>query len=144
MSVLLLRIPMIPVSDSGVFQAPRAAIAVKWKIRQWRQRYARPLLEALWSWLEEQEQRCPPGGALHRDTAPQGLRRRKKTPQNAFLIPSPLVSTSTPVANIRVSTSRPDANIRVSTSRPDAFTRLSTCLALATAQLKSTASMVKL
>ncbi|EAC1403649.1 hypothetical protein APX81_17175 [Escherichia coli] len=133
MSVLLLRIPMIPVSDSGVFQAPRAAIAVKWKIRQWRQRYARPLLEALWSWLEEQEQRCPPGGALHRDTAPQGLRRRKKTPQNAFLIPSPLVSTSTPVANIRVST-----------SRPDAFTRLSTCLALATAQLKSTASMVKL
>ncbi|MCV4796479.1 transposase, partial [Escherichia coli] len=36
------------------------------KIRQWRQRYARPILEDLWSWLEEQEQRCPPGGALHK------------------------------------------------------------------------------
>lgn len=24
------------------------------KIRQWRQRYARPILEDLWSWLEEQ------------------------------------------------------------------------------------------
>ncbi|EGW8557380.1 IS66 family transposase [Salmonella enterica] len=62
---------------------PRAAIAVKKiaglyrlekkissrpveKIRQWRQRYARPILEELWSWLEEQEQRCPPGGALHK------------------------------------------------------------------------------
>ncbi|ELO0596784.1 IS66 family transposase, partial [Salmonella enterica] len=62
---------------------PRAALAVKKiaglyrlekkissrpveKIRQWRQRYARPILEELWSWLEEQEQRCPPGGALHK------------------------------------------------------------------------------
>ncbi|EEV2134617.1 IS66 family transposase, partial [Escherichia coli] len=57
---------------------PRAAIAVKKiaglyrlekkissrpveKIRQWRQRYARPILEDLWSWLEEQEPQCSPG-----------------------------------------------------------------------------------
>ncbi|ECF1925580.1 hypothetical protein E1L25_27040, partial [Salmonella enterica subsp. enterica serovar Newport] len=51
----------------------------------WRQRYARPILEDLWSWLEEQEQRCPPG-----DTA------------------IPLVSTSTPVANTLLSTSASD------------------------------------
>ncbi len=62
---------------------PRAAIAVKKiaglyrlekkissrpveKIRQWRQRYARPILEELWSWLEEQEPQCSPGRALHK------------------------------------------------------------------------------
>ncbi|EAO1480276.1 IS66 family transposase, partial [Salmonella enterica subsp. enterica serovar Java] len=62
---------------------PRAAIAVKKiaglyrlekkissrpveKIRQWRQRYARPILEDLWSWLEEQEPKCSPGRALHK------------------------------------------------------------------------------
>ncbi|HAV8735664.1 TPA: transposase, partial [Escherichia coli] len=62
---------------------PRAAIAVKKiaglyrlekkissrpveKIRQWRQRYARPILEELWSWLEEQEPQCFPGRALHK------------------------------------------------------------------------------
>ncbi|EJA9120249.1 IS66 family transposase, partial [Escherichia coli] len=62
---------------------PRAAIAVKKiaglyrlekkissrpveKIRQWRQRYARPILEDLWSWLEEQEPQCSPGRALHK------------------------------------------------------------------------------
>lgn len=36
------------------------------KSRQWRQRYARPILEDLWSWLEEQEARCSPGRALHK------------------------------------------------------------------------------
>ena len=36
------------------------------KIRQWRQRYARPILEDLWSWLEEQEPKCSPGRALHK------------------------------------------------------------------------------
>lgn len=62
---------------------PRAAIAVKKiaglyllekkinsrpveKIRQWRQRYSRPILEDLWSWLEEQEPKCSPGRALHK------------------------------------------------------------------------------
>ncbi|EEI9430729.1 IS66 family transposase [Salmonella enterica subsp. diarizonae] len=62
---------------------PRAAIAVKKiaglyrlekkissrpveKIRQWRQRYARPIQEDLWSWLEEQEPKCSPGRALHK------------------------------------------------------------------------------
>ncbi|EIE5051878.1 IS66 family transposase, partial [Salmonella enterica subsp. enterica serovar Java] len=62
---------------------PRAAIAVKKiaglyrlekkissrpveKIRQWRQRYARPILEDLWLWLEEQEPKCSPGRALHK------------------------------------------------------------------------------
>ena len=65
---------------------PRAAIAVKKiaglyrlekkissrpveKIRQWRQRYARPILEELWSWLEEQEPQCSPGRALHKAIA---------------------------------------------------------------------------
>ncbi|EIM9899037.1 transposase, partial [Salmonella enterica] len=36
------------------------------KIRQWRQRYARPILEDLWLWLEEQEPKCSPGRALHK------------------------------------------------------------------------------
>lgn len=62
---------------------PRAAIAVKKiaglyrlekkvshrpadKIRQWRKRYAKPILDDLWVWLTEQEAACPPGGALHK------------------------------------------------------------------------------
>ncbi|EFJ1801852.1 IS66 family transposase [Escherichia coli] len=36
------------------------------KRRQWRQRYAKPQLDALWSWLTAQEQRCAPGSALHK------------------------------------------------------------------------------
>ena len=34
------------------------------KIRQWRQRYARPLLEKLWQWLEQQKNACPENSAL--------------------------------------------------------------------------------
>jgi transposase len=36
------------------------------KIRQWRKRYAKPILDDLWAWLTEQEAACPPGGALHK------------------------------------------------------------------------------
>ncbi|MFG1135857.1 transposase, partial [Salmonella enterica] len=36
------------------------------KRRQWRQRYAKPRLDALWAWLTAQEQRCTPGSALHK------------------------------------------------------------------------------
>ena len=36
------------------------------KIRQWRKRYAKPMLDDLWAWLTEQEAACPPGGALHK------------------------------------------------------------------------------
>lgn len=31
-----------------------------------RPRFARPILEDLWSWLEEQEPQCSPGRALHK------------------------------------------------------------------------------
>ncbi|MFI3014225.1 IS66 family transposase [Klebsiella aerogenes] len=34
------------------------------KIRQWRQRYARPVLEKLWQWLELQKDACPESSAL--------------------------------------------------------------------------------
>ena len=34
------------------------------KIRQWRQRYARPVLEKLWQWLELQKDGCPESSAL--------------------------------------------------------------------------------
>ncbi|ELW4385303.1 IS66 family transposase [Salmonella enterica] len=34
------------------------------KIRQWRQRYARPILEKLWQWLEQQKNACPESSAL--------------------------------------------------------------------------------
>lgn len=34
------------------------------KIRQWRQRYARPVLEKLWQWLEQQKNGCPESSAL--------------------------------------------------------------------------------
>ncbi|WP_442320131.1 IS66 family transposase [Buttiauxella ferragutiae] len=34
------------------------------KIRQWRQRYARPILEKLWQWLEQQKDACPESSAL--------------------------------------------------------------------------------
>ena len=60
---------------------PRAAIAIRQiaglyrlekkirhrpvkKIRQWRQRYARPALEKLWQWLEQQKEACPESSAL--------------------------------------------------------------------------------
>ncbi|EGD3970332.1 IS66 family transposase [Salmonella enterica] len=36
------------------------------KIRQWRQRYAKPQLDALWAWLTSQAQKCAPGSALHK------------------------------------------------------------------------------
>lgn len=36
------------------------------KIRQWRRRYARPLLDRLHARLTEQEKACPPGGALYK------------------------------------------------------------------------------
>lgn len=62
---------------------PRAAMAVKQiaglyrlekkirhrpaeKLRQWRQRYARPMLDNLWLWLEEQARSCAPGSALYK------------------------------------------------------------------------------
>lgn len=32
------------------------------KIRQWRQRYSRPIVNDLFAWPEEQEPCCPPGG----------------------------------------------------------------------------------
>lgn len=39
-----------------------------WKRRsdtgQWRQRYARPVLEKLWQWLEQQKDACPESSAL--------------------------------------------------------------------------------
>ena len=34
------------------------------KIRQWRQRYARPMLDRLWEWLELQKNGCPESSAL--------------------------------------------------------------------------------
>nr|WP_081375926.1 IS66 family transposase [Serratia fonticola] len=34
------------------------------KVRQWRQRYARPALEKLWHWLEQQKNACPENSAL--------------------------------------------------------------------------------
>lgn len=36
------------------------------KIRLWRRRYIKPLLDQLHTWLTEQEKACPPGGALHK------------------------------------------------------------------------------
>ncbi|EKG3927214.1 IS66 family transposase, partial [Salmonella enterica] len=36
------------------------------KLRQWRQRYARPQLDTLWAWLTAQAQKCAPGSALHK------------------------------------------------------------------------------
>ncbi|EAU6351828.1 IS66 family transposase [Salmonella enterica] len=60
---------------------PRAAIAVRQiaglyrlekkirhrpaeKIRQWRQRYSRPVVDKLWLWLEQQKDACPESSAL--------------------------------------------------------------------------------
>ncbi|HII4326441.1 TPA: IS66 family transposase [Enterobacter cloacae] len=45
------------------------------KIRQWRQRYARPVLEKLWQWLELQKDACPESSALGKAIAYQ-LKRR--------------------------------------------------------------------
>ncbi|EBF7355930.1 IS66 family transposase [Salmonella enterica] len=62
-------------------QDPRAAMAVRQiaglyrlekkirhrpaeKIRQWRQRYSRPVIDKLWSWLEQQKDACPENSAL--------------------------------------------------------------------------------
>ncbi|WP_150387298.1 IS66 family transposase, partial [Escherichia coli] len=36
------------------------------KIRQWRQRYSRPIVNDLFAWLEEQEPCCPPEGPLNK------------------------------------------------------------------------------
>lgn len=36
------------------------------KIRQWRQRYSKPKLEALWTWLAHQIGACAPGSALYK------------------------------------------------------------------------------
>ncbi|WP_284695227.1 IS66 family transposase, partial [Escherichia coli] len=35
-------------------------------IRQWRQRYSRPIVNDLFAWLEEQEPCCPPDGPLNK------------------------------------------------------------------------------
>jgi transposase len=45
------------------------------KIRQWRQRYARPILEKLWQWLEQQKNACPESSALGKAIA-YALKRR--------------------------------------------------------------------
>lgn len=45
------------------------------KIRQWRQRYARPVLEKLWQWLEQQKDMCPESSALSKAIA-YALKRR--------------------------------------------------------------------
>lgn len=34
------------------------------KIRQWRQRYSRPIVDKLWLWLEQQKDACPESSAL--------------------------------------------------------------------------------
>lgn len=34
------------------------------KIRQWRQRYSRPIVDKLWLWLEQQKEACPENSAL--------------------------------------------------------------------------------
>lgn len=34
------------------------------KIRQWRQRYSRPIVDNLWLWLEQQKEACPESSAL--------------------------------------------------------------------------------
>lgn len=36
------------------------------KIRQWRQRYSKSKLDALWAWLERQVEACPPNSALYK------------------------------------------------------------------------------
>lgn len=36
------------------------------KIRQWRQRYSRPIVNDLFAWFEEQELSCPPEGPLNK------------------------------------------------------------------------------
>lgn len=45
------------------------------KIRQWRNRYARPVLEKLWQWLELQQDACPESSALGKAIA-YTLKRR--------------------------------------------------------------------
>jgi transposase len=45
------------------------------KIRQWRQRYARPVLDKLWQWLELQKDACPENSALGKAIA-YTLKRR--------------------------------------------------------------------
>ncbi|ATF95428.1 IS66 family transposase (plasmid) [Cedecea neteri] len=45
------------------------------KIRQWRQRYARPVLDKLWHWLEQQKDACPDSSALGKAIA-YALKRR--------------------------------------------------------------------
>ncbi|MCX8980849.1 IS66 family transposase [Citrobacter portucalensis] len=62
-------------------QDPRAAMAVRQlaglyrldkkirhrpteKIRQWRQRYSRPIVDKLWLWLEQQKEACPESSSL--------------------------------------------------------------------------------
>lgn len=36
------------------------------KIRQWRQRYSKPRLDTLWTWLGRQVEACPPNSALYK------------------------------------------------------------------------------
>ncbi|CAI2079049.1 Transposase and inactivated derivatives [Serratia fonticola] len=45
------------------------------KIRQWRRRYARPVLEKLWQWLEQQKDSCPESSALGKAIAYTQKRR---------------------------------------------------------------------
>ena len=45
------------------------------KIRQWRQRYASPMLDKLWQWLEQQKEACPESSALGKAIA-YALKRR--------------------------------------------------------------------
>lgn len=45
------------------------------KLRQWRQRYARPALEKLWQWLEQQKNACPENSVLGKAIA-YALKRR--------------------------------------------------------------------
>lgn len=45
------------------------------KIRQWRQRYASPMLDKLWQWMEQQKYACPENSALGKAIA-YALKRR--------------------------------------------------------------------
>ncbi|MGL5384263.1 MAG: IS66 family transposase [Serratia sp. (in: enterobacteria)] len=45
------------------------------RIRQWRQRYTRPILKKLWQWLEQQKDACPESSALGKAIA-YTLKRR--------------------------------------------------------------------
>ena len=71
------------VGGAGYAQPIELTIASSWaqrhrlvkKIRQWRQRYARPALEKLWQWLEQQKEACPESSALGKAIA-YALKRR--------------------------------------------------------------------